>query len=211
MIAEEKQKCERNNAVKFQSVWFQNALAVTKIPQLGHWWPSQIDGTFCRFGSNHTTFCLRQPQVLFLSFMLTLCTLLLGESQKLQNGPLPDPVQYVIQLFAEQSRGHLFLLLAKFAKNTDFLLNIAPICLKIGYTCRHRKYAGDGWLKILIKFVFESTATRHINHFLKDQDITGEPKIFRRALFILYIAACMVILFYQGFYSVCVGRDWSCG
>ena len=47
-----------------------------------------------------------------------------------------------------------------------------------------------------MKFVFESTATRHINHFLKDQDITGGPKTFRRALFILYIAACVIILFY---------------
>ena len=47
-----------------------------------------------------------------------------------------------------------------------------------------------------MKFVFESTATRHINHFLKDQDITGGPKIFGEALFILCVAACVVILFY---------------
>ena len=54
-----------------------------------------------------------------------------------------------------------------------------------------------------MKFVFESTGTRHINHVLKDQDITGGPEISAGALCILYVTAYMVILFFYGFYFVC--------
>jgi len=47
-----------------------------------------------------------------------------------------------------------------------------------------------------MKFVFESTGTGHINHFLKDQDITGGPKISKGALCMLCVTACMVTLSY---------------
>ena len=42
MIAEEKQQGEMTNAAKFQSIPFGNALAVTRIPKLGHQSPSQM-------------------------------------------------------------------------------------------------------------------------------------------------------------------------
>ena len=62
----------------------------------------------------------------------------------------------VLQLLAEHmSCSHFFLFSVKFAKNADFSLNIAPICLKIGYTRRIRKYAGDCQLKILMCSKYE--------------------------------------------------------